>query len=63
VYLSNNVDVNELIKINICLQTLEVGANDKSAQQLENALKNEVHTNFLTEIWPFEDPTILYLKR
>jgi hypothetical protein len=30
----------KLRKINICLQTLEVGANDKSAQELENALKN-----------------------
>ena len=40
-----------------------MGANDRSAQELENALKNEVHTKFLTEIWPFEDTTILYLKR
>jgi hypothetical protein len=31
----------------------EVGANDRSAQELESALKNEVYTNFLTEIWPF----------
>ena len=43
----------ELRKINICLHTLEVGANDGSAQELENALKNEVHAENLTEIWPF----------
>jgi hypothetical protein len=24
---------------------------------------NEVLTNFLTEVWPFYDPTILYPKR
>ena len=43
----------ELRKINICLHTLEVGANDGSAQELEIPLKNEVHAENLTEIWPF----------
>jgi hypothetical protein len=28
-------------KINFSLQTLEVGANDRSAQELQNAEKNE----------------------
>ena len=37
----------------ICLQTLKVGANDRSAQELQNDLYNEIHTNFLTEVWPF----------
>ena len=43
----------ELRKTNIYLQTLEVGTNDMSAQELGNALKDEIHTNFLNEIWPF----------
>ena len=45
----------ELRKKNICLQTLEVGANDRSAQEFQNSLKNEVHTKFLTEllVWSF----------
>ena len=47
--------------INICLQAqaqaqaLEVGANEISAQEHEKERKNEGHSNFLTEIWPFED--------
>ena len=42
-------------KINICLPIMEMSANDKSAQELQNALKNEVHTctKILTELWPF----------
>ena len=35
-----------IIKINIRLQTLEVGSNDRFAQELKNALKNKVPTNF-----------------
>ena len=51
-YSSTTVDLSgkELRKLNICLQTLEVGANDRSAQELQNALKNKVHTNFVREI-------------
>jgi hypothetical protein len=30
-----------------------VGANDRSAQGLQNPLKNEIQTEVLTEIWPF----------
>ena len=49
--------------MNICLQTLEVCANARSAQEPENVIKNEIHTNFLTKAWPCQDPTILYTKR
>ena len=42
-------------KISICLQTLKVGANDRSAQELQNGLYNEVHTKFLTKLWAFEN--------
>jgi hypothetical protein len=42
----------------ICLQTLKVGANDRSAQELQNGLKNEVHTKFLTKLWEFENVDI-----
>jgi hypothetical protein len=45
-------------KIIICLQTLKVGANDRSAQELQNVLKNEVHTKFLTKLWAFENVDI-----
>jgi hypothetical protein len=41
----------ELVEINIYIQTLQRGANDRSAQELQNALYNEAHANFLTEIW------------
>jgi hypothetical protein len=37
----------------ICLQTLKVGANDRSAQELQNAVYNEVHTKFLKKLWAF----------
>jgi hypothetical protein len=40
-------------KKGIFLQTLKVGANDRSAQELQIDLNNDVHTNFLTEVWPF----------
>jgi hypothetical protein len=55
----------DIRKINICLQTLEVGTHDRSAQEPENWQKNKVHTKFLTEILvlPFEDTTILDMKR
>jgi hypothetical protein len=44
----------------ICLQTLKVGANDRSAQELQNGLymENEVHTKFLTKLWAFENEDI-----
>ena len=58
-----NLCSKEFRKINISVHTLEVGANDRSAPELKNFLKNEVHTGFLTEIWPFSDPTILYKKK
>jgi hypothetical protein len=35
-----------------------MGANDRPAQELGNAIKNEAHPKFLTEIWPFESTTI-----
>ena len=45
-------------KIRIFIQTLKVGANDRSAQQLKHELQNEIHTNFLTEVlnlvWQFK---------
>ena len=42
----------------ICLQTLKVGANDRSAQEFQNGLQNEVHTKFLTKLWAFENVDI-----
>ena len=36
-------------------QVLELGANEASAQGLQNALKNECHTKILTELWAFEN--------
>ena len=40
-----------------------MGANERSAQKHANLQKNnEGHANFFTEIWLFEDPTILYDK-
>lgn len=37
----------------ICFKTLKVGANVRSAQALQNHLKNKVHTNFWAKVWPF----------
>jgi hypothetical protein len=37
----------------IFLQTLKVGANDRSAQELQNDLYKEINTIFLSEVWPF----------
>jgi hypothetical protein len=42
----------------ICLQTLKVGANDRSAQEFQNGIYNEVHTKFLTKLWAFENVDI-----
>ena len=42
---------NTLIETNIYLQTLQGGANNGSAQELQNAIWNEAHAKFLTEIW------------
>jgi hypothetical protein len=42
----------------ICIQTLKVDANDRSAQELQNGLYNEVHTKFLTKLWAFENVDI-----
>jgi hypothetical protein len=54
-------------KISICPQTLKVGANDRSAQELQNDLGSyrtiDVHTNFLTGVWPFQYSTILHYER
>ena len=47
------------MKINICLHTLEVDANERSAQEHENIISNEDPANFWTEIWSFEDTAIL----
>jgi hypothetical protein len=33
----------------------KLGANEASAQGPQNALYNECHTNFLTELWAFEN--------
>jgi hypothetical protein len=49
-------------KTSICLQTLKFGANDRSAQELQNELMDEVHTIFLNEVWPYKYPAILYNK-
>jgi hypothetical protein len=37
---------------------MEVGANDRSAQELQNGLYNEVHTKFLIKLWAFENVDI-----
>jgi hypothetical protein len=37
----------------IFLQTLKVGASDRSAQKLQKLIQTEFHSNFLTEVWPF----------
>jgi hypothetical protein len=34
----------------IRLQTLKVGANDRSAQELQNRLQNEVNTKFFDKV-------------
>ena len=36
-------------------QVLKLGANEASAQGLQNALYNEYHTKFLTKLWAFEN--------
>jgi hypothetical protein len=36
-------------------QVLKLGANEASAQELQNALYNEYHTKFLTKLWAFEN--------
>ena len=36
-------------------QVLKLGANEASAQGLQNALQNECHTKFLTKLWTFEN--------
>jgi hypothetical protein len=36
-------------------QVLKLGANEASAQGLQNALYNECHTKFLTQLWAFEN--------
>ena len=40
---------------NIYQQDLKLGANEASAQGLQNSLYNECHTNFLTKLWAFEN--------
>jgi hypothetical protein len=36
-------------------QVLKLGANEASAQRLQNALQNECYTKFLTTLWAFEN--------
>ena len=36
-------------------QVLKLGANEASAQGLQNVLQNECNTNFLTKLWEFEN--------
>jgi hypothetical protein len=33
----------------------ELRVNEASAQGLQNAIKNECHTKFLTKLWAFEN--------
>ena len=44
-----NLGNKEVIEINIYLQTLQVGANGRSAQELQNGLYNEAHAKFFDE--------------
>jgi hypothetical protein len=43
-------------------QVLKLGANEASAQGLQNALSNECHAKSSTESWAFEDRDLALLK-
>jgi hypothetical protein len=36
-------------------QVLKLGANEASAQGIQNATYNECHTQFLAKLWAFEN--------
>ena len=42
-------------KKTIYQQVLKLGANEASAQGLQNAIYNDCHTKFLTKLWAFEN--------
>ena len=42
-------------KKTIYQQVLKLGANEASAQGFQNAIQNDRHIKFLTELWEFEN--------